>query len=59
MPRVSPNKPCTRCKQYGHQEKLCPDIWRQFHSTTRYLPLKVVPNDKHFKELKSYNSDLN
>lgn len=34
MPRVSPNKPCTRCKQYGHQEKLCPDIWRQFHSTT-------------------------
>lgn len=51
MPRVSPNKPCTRCKQYGHQEKLCPDIWRQFHSTTRYLPLNVVTYDNRFTEL--------
>ncbi|XP_076818604.1 uncharacterized protein LOC143464610 [Clavelina lepadiformis] len=38
---------CRRCGQKGHPKRECPDIWRQFHSTTKPGPLVTTrPNGK-------------
>ncbi|NXV77951.1 ZCHC7 protein, partial [Atlantisia rogersi] len=36
------NKHCNRCDRKGHYADACPEIWRQYHLTTKPGPIKAA-----------------
>ncbi|MBN3288375.1 ZCHC7 protein, partial [Polyodon spathula] len=47
------HKQCRRCGMTGHFADACPDIWRQYHLTTRSGPL-IMPDAKSEKKTPAY-----
>ncbi|XP_035423510.1 zinc finger CCHC domain-containing protein 7 [Cygnus atratus] len=42
------NKHCSRCDMKGHYADACPEIWRQYHLTTKPGPIKAASS--HFEQ---------
>ncbi|KGL81466.1 Zinc finger CCHC domain-containing protein 7, partial [Tinamus guttatus] len=42
LERASWNKHCNRCDMKGHYADACPEIWRQYHLTTKPGPIKMA-----------------
>ncbi|NWI67092.1 ZCHC7 protein, partial [Todus mexicanus] len=42
LERASWNKQCNRCNMQGHYADACPEIWRQYHLTTKPGPIKAA-----------------
>ncbi|XP_028974174.2 zinc finger CCHC domain-containing protein 7 isoform X1 [Esox lucius] len=38
-------KQCHRCGMHGHLNNTCPEIWRQYHITTKSGPLVTLPGN--------------
>ncbi|XP_053147269.1 zinc finger CCHC domain-containing protein 7 [Hemicordylus capensis] len=50
------NKHCNRCYMRGHYADACPEIWRQYHLTTRPGPLKKTSSySEHSALVYCYN----
>ncbi|XP_033869680.3 zinc finger CCHC domain-containing protein 7 [Acipenser ruthenus] len=47
------HKQCHRCGMTGHYADACPEIWRQYHLTTRSGPL-IMPDAKSEKKTRVY-----
>ncbi|XP_030326595.1 zinc finger CCHC domain-containing protein 7 isoform X2 [Strigops habroptila] len=50
------NKHCSRCDMKGHYADACPEIWRQYHLTTKPGPIKAASShSEHSAVVYCYN----
>ncbi|XP_009673173.1 zinc finger CCHC domain-containing protein 7 isoform X2 [Struthio camelus] len=45
------NKHCNRCDMKGHYADACPEIWRQYHLTTKPGPIKMASSHSEHSAL--------
>ncbi|NXH48863.1 ZCHC7 protein, partial [Dicaeum eximium] len=49
------NKHCNRCDMKGHYADACPEIWRQYHLTTKPGPIKAARSPSERAAVYCYN----